>query len=85
MKEEIVILNIDHTMADMPERIHHLQKKPLESIFPAMGQDRAIRSGNKTRLVQKSAKKDDLSTGYARRVLIHVHPRRLARWRRAIK
>jgi hypothetical protein len=27
MKEKIVILNIDHTLADMPERIHHLQKK----------------------------------------------------------
>ena len=46
MKEEIVIFYIDGTLADVSERIHHLQKKPKnwKAFFRGMAQDRAIRS-----------------------------------------
>jgi predicted secreted acid phosphatase len=46
MKKEIVIFDIDGTLADVSERIHHLQKKPKnwDAFFREMAQDQAIRS-----------------------------------------
>jgi predicted secreted acid phosphatase len=46
MKEEIVIFDIDGTLADVSERIHHLQKKPKnwKAFFRGMAQDQAIKS-----------------------------------------
>ncbi len=46
MKEEIVIFDINGTLADVSERIHHLQKKPKNwrAFFRGMAQDQAIRS-----------------------------------------
>jgi phosphoglycolate phosphatase-like HAD superfamily hydrolase len=46
MKEEIVIFDIDGTLADVSERTHHLQKKPKnwKAFFRGMAQDQAIRS-----------------------------------------
>jgi FMN phosphatase YigB (HAD superfamily) len=46
LKEEIVIFDIDGTLADVSERIHHLQKNPKnwKAFFRGMAQDRAIRS-----------------------------------------
>lgn len=46
MADEIVIFDIDGTLADVSERIHHLKKKPKnwEAFFEGMAQDKAIRS-----------------------------------------
>ncbi len=46
MAEEIVIFDIDGTLADVSERIQHLKKKPKnwEAFFEGMAQDKAIRS-----------------------------------------
>jgi FMN phosphatase YigB (HAD superfamily) len=44
--EEIVIFDIDGTLADVSERVHHLKKKPKDwnAFFGGMAQDKAIRS-----------------------------------------
>lgn len=46
MTEEIVIFDIDGTLADVSERIHHLRKKPKDwnAFFGGMAQDKAIQS-----------------------------------------
>lgn len=46
MNEELVIFDIDGTLADISERIHHIRKKPKNwSAFNAgMAQDKAIHS-----------------------------------------
>jgi predicted secreted acid phosphatase len=44
--EEIVVFDIDGTLADVSERIQHLKKKPKDwdAFFKGMAQDKAIRS-----------------------------------------
>jgi len=44
--EEIVIFDIDGTLADVSERIHHVSKKPKNwnAFFAGMAQDKAIHS-----------------------------------------
>src|SRR5215212_4918815 len=44
--DEIVIFDIDGTLADVSERIHHLKKKPKnwDAFFQGMVQDKAIHS-----------------------------------------
>jgi len=44
--EEIVIFDIDGTLADVSERIHHVKKKPKNwnAFFQGMAQDKAIQS-----------------------------------------
>jgi predicted secreted acid phosphatase len=44
--KEIVIFDIDGTLADVSERIHHLKKKPKDwnAFFDNMAQDKAIQS-----------------------------------------
>jgi predicted secreted acid phosphatase len=44
--DEIVIFDIDGTLADVSERIHYLKKKPKdwEGFFQGMAQDKAVRS-----------------------------------------
>ncbi|MDQ3802984.1 MAG: polynucleotide kinase [Acidobacteriota bacterium] len=46
MAEEIVIFDIDGTLADVSERVHHLRKTPKDwdSFFEGMAQDKAIRA-----------------------------------------
>lgn len=46
MAEELVIFDIDGTLADISERVHHVRKKPKNwNAFNAgMAQDKAIRS-----------------------------------------
>ncbi len=46
MTEEIVIFDIDGTLADVSERIHHVQKKPKNwpAFFQGMAQDKALHS-----------------------------------------
>ena len=46
MADEIVIFDIDGTLADVSERIHHLNKKPKNwnAFFAGMAQDKAIQS-----------------------------------------
>ena len=46
MSDEIVIFDIDGTLADVSERIHHLKKKPKnwEAFFQGMAQDKAVQS-----------------------------------------
>jgi predicted secreted acid phosphatase len=46
MDEEIVIFDIDGTLADVSERVHHLEKKPKDwdAFFQGIPQDKAIRS-----------------------------------------
>ena len=46
MTEEIVIFDIDGTLADVSERIHHVRKKPKNwnAFFEGMAQDKAIHS-----------------------------------------
>lgn len=46
MIEEIVIFDIDGTLADVSERIHHVKKKPKNwnAFFQGMAQDKAIHS-----------------------------------------
>ena len=46
MAEEIVIFDIDGTLADVSERIHHVKKKPKnwKAFFQGMAQDKAIHS-----------------------------------------
>jgi phosphoglycolate phosphatase-like HAD superfamily hydrolase len=46
MDEEIVIFDIDGTLADVSEHVHHLQKKPKnwKAFFRGMAQDKAIKS-----------------------------------------
>lgn len=46
MTEEIVIFDIDGTLADVSERIHHVRKKPKNwpAFFRGMAQDKAIHS-----------------------------------------
>lgn len=46
MADEMVIFDIDGTLADVSERIHHLKKKPKDwdAFFGGMAQDKAIRS-----------------------------------------
>lgn len=46
MAEEIVIFDIDGTLADVSERLHHLRKKPRNwnAFFTGMVQDKAIHS-----------------------------------------
>lgn len=44
MAEEIVIFDIDGTLADVSERIHHVRKKPKNwnAFFEGMAQDKAV-------------------------------------------
>ena len=44
--KEIVIFDIDGTLADVSERIHHLRRKPKDwnAFFKGMAQDRAVSS-----------------------------------------
>ena len=44
--EEIVIFDIDGTLADVSERVHHVRKKPKNwnAFFQGMAQDKAIHS-----------------------------------------
>ena len=46
MTDEIVIFDIDGTLADVSERIHHVRKKPKNwpAFFEGMAQDKAIHS-----------------------------------------
>jgi len=46
MAEEIVIFDIDGTLADVSERVHHIKKKPKDwdSFFKGIPQDKAIQS-----------------------------------------
>lgn len=46
MHEEIVIFDIDGTLADVSERLHHIKKKPKDwdAFFKGIPQDKAIRS-----------------------------------------
>lgn len=46
MVDEIVIFDIDGTLADVSERIHHVKKKPKNwnAFFQGMAQDKAIHS-----------------------------------------
>ena len=46
LTEEIVIFDIDGTLADVSERIHHLRKQPKDwgAFFDGMAQDKAVRS-----------------------------------------
>lgn len=46
MTNEIVIFDIDGTLADVSERIHHVRKKPKNwnAFFQGMAQDKAIHS-----------------------------------------
>ncbi len=46
MTDEIVIFDIDGTLADVSERIHHVRKKPKNwpAFFRGMAQDKAIHS-----------------------------------------
>lgn len=46
MTDEIVIFDIDGTLADVSERIHHVRKKPKnwKAFFAGMAQDKAIHS-----------------------------------------
>ncbi len=46
MPEEIVIFDIDGTLADISERVHHIKKKPKNwTAFNAgMAQDKSIHS-----------------------------------------
>lgn len=46
MTDEIVIFDIDGTLADISERIHHVKKKPKNwnAFFQRMAQDKAIHS-----------------------------------------
>ena len=46
MADEIVIFDIDGTLADVSERIHHVRKKPKNwnAFFQEMAQDKAIHS-----------------------------------------
>lgn len=46
MAEELVIFDIDGTLADISERIHHVRKKPKNwnAFNEGMAQDKAIRS-----------------------------------------
>ena len=46
MGEEVVIFDIDGTLADVSERVHHLEKRPKDwdSFFKGMAQDKAVRS-----------------------------------------
>lgn len=46
MTEEIVIFDIDGTLADVSERIHHVRKHPKNwnAFFAGMAQDKAIHS-----------------------------------------
>lgn len=46
MADEMVIFDIDGTLADVSERIHYLKKKPKnwDAFFQGMAQDKAIHS-----------------------------------------
>jgi predicted secreted acid phosphatase len=46
MAEEIVIFDIDGTLADVSARVHHVEKKPKDwdAFFRGMSQDKAIHS-----------------------------------------
>ena len=46
MTEEIVIFDIDGTLADVSERLHHIKKKPKDwdAFFQGIPQDKAIHS-----------------------------------------
>lgn len=46
MAEEIVIFDIDGTLADVSERLHHIRKKPKDwdAFFKGIPQDKAIKS-----------------------------------------
>jgi predicted secreted acid phosphatase len=46
LAKELVIFDIDGTLADVSERIHHLNKKPKnwKAFFKGMAQDKAIHS-----------------------------------------
>jgi hypothetical protein len=46
MAEDIVIFDIDGTLADVSERIHHVRRKPKNwgAFFEGMAQDKAIRA-----------------------------------------
>jgi predicted secreted acid phosphatase len=46
MTEEIVIFDIDGTLADVSARVHHVEKKPKDwdAFFRGMSQDKAIHS-----------------------------------------
>jgi phosphoglycolate phosphatase-like HAD superfamily hydrolase len=46
MSQEIVIFDIDGTLADVSDRVHHLRKRPKDwdAFFSGMADDKAIRS-----------------------------------------
>lgn len=46
MSEEIVIFDIDGTLADVSERVHHVRKKKKDwgAFFKGMAQDKAVHS-----------------------------------------
>ena len=46
MDEEIVIFDIDGTLADISKRRHHIEKKPKDwdAFFKGIPQDKAIKS-----------------------------------------
>lgn len=46
MDQDIVIFDIDGTLADVSERVHHVKKKPKNwnAFFAGMAQDKAIHS-----------------------------------------
>ena len=46
MADEIVIFDIDGTLADVSERIHHVRRKPKNwpAFFQGMAQDKAVHS-----------------------------------------
>jgi phosphoglycolate phosphatase-like HAD superfamily hydrolase len=46
MRNEIVIFDIDGTLADVSERLHHVRSKPKnwDAFFEGMSQDKAINS-----------------------------------------
>ena len=46
MGKEVVLFDIDGTLSDVSERIHHLQKKPKDwhAFFAGMAQDKAVSS-----------------------------------------
>jgi phosphoglycolate phosphatase-like HAD superfamily hydrolase len=46
MNDEVVVFDIDGTLADVSERVHHVRRKPKDwrAFFAGMAQDKAIRS-----------------------------------------
>lgn len=46
MNDEVVVFDIDGTLADVSERVHHVRRKPKNwaAFFAGIAQDKAIRS-----------------------------------------